>query len=180
MALRSERLREDTFEEMDWSKATYEPFDEVVRLEGGAQNVKNYEAAVNYCKWCIRKGGRWIKWMKRSKRLNYAYQKEGFGEELKRKFTERHTADIEEPAAHRIIQGGGTVEADAPEEKEAPEGAPEGAAEEEATPAKKRKKQSTVAEPPSGSLSSDGGSPGDVGGKGARKREAPDGKKCHE
>ena len=49
-ALKSERLREDNFEEMDWSKATYEPFDEIVRLEGGAQNVKNYEAAVNYCK----------------------------------------------------------------------------------------------------------------------------------
>ena len=58
---RSERIREDSFEDMDWSTATYEPFDEILRHEGGGQNEENIVAAMNYCKWCLKKGGRWVK-----------------------------------------------------------------------------------------------------------------------
>ena len=109
--LRTERLSEESFEEVDWSKATYEPFVIIVQQEGGPGSDENFEAAKNYCRWCVKKGGRWIKYMKRSKRLNYAYLKEGFGEEIKKKWSLRKIGDHEDAGGNAVASGAGVARA---------------------------------------------------------------------
>ena len=90
---KAERLREESFEEVGWKKATYEPFDIVLAQEGGPGNPENIDAALAYCRWCVKKGGKWIKFMKKSRRLNYAYMKEGFDEEIRRKWSLREVGE---------------------------------------------------------------------------------------
>ena len=107
--LRTERLSEESFEEVDWSKATYEPFDIILQQEGGPGSDENFEAAKNYCRWCVKKGGRWIKYMKRSNRLNYAYLKEGLGEEIKKKWPLRKNGDHEDGSENAVASEAGVA-----------------------------------------------------------------------
>ena len=47
---------------MDKELGTYEPFERVVILEGGRENMSAWRAAVNYTLKCLRLGGMWVMW----------------------------------------------------------------------------------------------------------------------
>ena len=68
----------ESIEETEYIKGNLESFDAIVAKEGGAQNPANIEAARQRCKTCMRKGRRYYKRCKWSKRVRYMYVEEGF------------------------------------------------------------------------------------------------------
>ena len=59
----------------DATVATPEPFDVIVRNEGGPSNPDNIKAALNYCRMCLKLGGRWVHYNNWTKRIEFVYQK---------------------------------------------------------------------------------------------------------
>ena len=112
MTEKTTRTMTEEHEECDFSKAVYESFDAIVTHEGGAHNKLNVEAAKNYCRWCIKKKGKWTRISKRTRRMEYAYTKEGFKDSMKKKWAITRTAEEAPPPV-----GNAGAEADAAKAK---------------------------------------------------------------
>ena len=62
----------------DFVAAQFESFDRMVHLEGGAANPRNITAARERAKECLKRGKKYYKKCKFSKRIRYAMVVEGF------------------------------------------------------------------------------------------------------
>ena len=68
----------ETTEKSSQKKSTFESFDWIVREEGGRHNPKNIEAAASRCRECIKRGPKYYRRDKWSKRIQWIYIKDGF------------------------------------------------------------------------------------------------------
>lgn len=71
-----EHTRSEVYEEEEAAEGTYETVDFIIGEEGGSHREENVIAAKNYIKYCLKKGGKWLKQCKRTKRTKILYVKD--------------------------------------------------------------------------------------------------------
>lgn len=65
----------EQYQIVDEELGTYEPFDMVVKHEGGRKSAAAWRAAVNYCEKCMELGGMWLSWNAFTQRADVLYIK---------------------------------------------------------------------------------------------------------
>ena len=70
-----EKIFKETIAETEWLKGVFEPFDCIVRHEGGAQNPANITTAKNICKAKMARGPRFWQVNDESGRMEWLYSK---------------------------------------------------------------------------------------------------------
>lgn len=65
----------EQYQIVDEELGVYEPFDMVVKYEGGRKSPAAWRAAVNYCTKCMELGGMWLSWNAFTQRTDVLYIK---------------------------------------------------------------------------------------------------------
>jgi hypothetical protein len=69
------REKEEKFTQEEIAMGEPLPFDRIVTAEGGRHNPGNVEAATNYVRWCLERGGKWVINNEKTQRTEYLYVK---------------------------------------------------------------------------------------------------------
>ena len=92
------REKSKSYKKVNFQRGKYKPFSMIWKNQGGRDDSRAYQAALNICRDCIKLGGEWVRLNKRSKRVEYFDLDEGWEKD----FTEAwalYERRIQEPEA---------------------------------------------------------------------------------